>query len=188
MWECDDGGVTSSARGRLLVASPDLEDPNFRRTVVLMLTHEDEGALGLILNRPTDIPLVDLLPEWVDVAAPPACLYVGGPVDPDAALGLGEGPREGAADRSEMIVGLIGAVNLDGRPEDYASLRVFIGYSGWGAGQLEGEIARGDWFVVDAQVEDVTTATPDELWRSVLRRQRSRVSIFASAPDDATAN
>ena len=184
MWECDDGGVTLSAKGRLLVASPDLEDPNFRRTVVLMLTHEDEGALGLILNRPTDIPLGDLLPEWVGVAAPPACLHVGGPVDPDAALGLGEGPAE----RSEMIVGLIGAVNLDGRPEDYASLRVFIGYSGWGAGQLDGEIARGDWFVVDAQVDDVTTATPDELWRSVLRRQRSRVSIFASAPDDATAN
>ena len=152
-----------------------------------MLTHDDEGALGLILNRPTDIPLADLLPEWVNVAAAPACLYMGGPVEPDAALGLGEGTREGPAE-SEMIVGLIGAVNLEGQPDDYASIRVFIGYAGWGPGQLDGEIARDDWFVVDAHVDDVTTTAPDELWRAVLRRQRSRIAIFASAPDDATAN
>jgi Putative transcriptional regulator len=168
----------------LLVASPDLEDPNFRRTVVLMLTHDAEGALGLVLNRPSDIPMGDELPAWVGVAAAPACLYLGGPVDPDAALGLGEGPP----DRSEMIVGLVGAVDFAGRPEDYRSIRVFAGYAGWGPSQLDTEVARGDWIVVDALVDDITTAAPDALWREVLRRQRSRVSLFASAPDDPSMN
>lgn len=181
---CDDGGVTASTLGRLLVASPDLEDPNFRRTVVLMLTHDVEGALGLVLNRPTDIPVGDELPDWAAVCAAPACLYIGGPVDPDNALGLGEGPP----DRSEMIVGLVGAVDFAGRPEDYRSVRVFAGYAGWGPSQLDLEVSRGDWIVVDALVDDVTTATPDSLWREVLRRQRGRVSVFATAPDDASTN
>src|SRR5205085_280731 len=87
----DDGGVPLSTRGRLLVASPDLVDPNFRRTVVLVLTHDAEGAVGLVLNRPTDIAIGEALPNWRDATAPPACLYVGGPVQPDAAIGLGLG-------------------------------------------------------------------------------------------------
>ena len=180
----DDGGVRTSAQGRLLVASPDIDDSSFRRAVVLMLTHDAEGALGLMLNRPVDVPMAEIFPDWVEVAAPPACVYFGGPVEPDAALGLGEGPP----DREQMIVGLIGAVNLDGRPEDYRSVRIFAGYSGWAPGQLDGEIARGDWIVVDALVEDVTATAPDGLWRDVLRRQKDRVSIFATAPDDASLN
>jgi putative transcriptional regulator len=87
-----------------------------------------------------------------------------------------------------MVVGLVGAVNLDGSPDDYRGVRVFVGYAGWAPGQLESEIARGDWIVVDALVEDVATIAPDELWREVLRRQRSRVSIFATAPDDPALN
>ena len=149
-----------------------------------MLTHDAEGALGLVLNRPTDIPVGDQLPEWAPACAAPACLYIGGPVEPDNALGLGEGPP----DRSEMIVGLVGAVDFAGRPEDYRSVRIFAGYAGWGPSQLDLEVSRGDWIVVDALVEDVTTAVPDSLWREVLRRQRGRVSLFASAPDDASTN
>jgi len=176
--------VPLSTRGRLLVASPDLVDPNFRRTVILMLTHDAEGAIGLVLNRPTDIAIGEALPHWRDATAPPACLYVGGPVQPDAAIGLGLGGT--AAD--DPVLGAMGAVDLDGSPDAHRSVRVFVGYSGWGPGQLDGELARDDWLVVDAEPGDVATATPETLWRDVLRRQRSRVALLAHAPDDATLN
>lgn len=149
-----------------------------------MLTHDSDGALGVVLNRPTQLPVGDELPAWVEVCAAPACVYIGGPVEANSALGLGEGPTPPDA----TVVGLVGAVDFDGRPEDYRSVRVFAGYSGWSGGQLDHEIARGDWIVVDALAQDVATATPDRLWREVLRRQRTRVSIFASAPDDVTMN
>ena len=176
--------MTTSTTGRLLVASPDLADPNFHRTVVLMVAHDDGGALGVVLNRPSAIPVDDGLPGWSDVASPPACVYLGGPVDPTAALGLGEGEGE----PSDMIVGRLGAIDLSGRPEEYRSVRVFAGYAGWGPMQLDREVDRGDWFVVDARVDDVTTSTPDRLWREVLRRQRSRLAVFATAPDDPSLN
>ena len=173
-----------STRGRLLVASPDLVDPNFRRTVVLILTHDAEGAVGLVLNRPTDIAIGEALPRWQDATAPPACLYVGGPVQPDAAIGLGFGGTVG----DDPLLGAMGAVDLDGVPDAHHAVRVFIGYAGWGPGQLDTELARDDWLVVDAEIGDVSTATPETLWRDVLRRQRGRVSLLAAAPDDATLN
>ena len=180
----DDGGVSDSTRGRLLVASPDLDDPNFRRTVVLVLTHDVEGAVGLVLNRPTDIAIGEALPDWAAVASPPACLYVGGPVQPDAAIGIGCGGRA----LVDPVLGRLGAVDLDGPAAEHDSVRVFIGYAGWGPLQLDTEIARGDWIVVDAEFADVTTAHPEELWREVLRRQRGRVALFALAPEDPTLN
>jgi putative transcriptional regulator len=173
-----------STRGRLLVASPDLVDPNFRRTVVLILTHDAEGAVGLVLNRPTDIAIGEALPRWADATAPPACLYVGGPVQPDAAIGLGFGGSVG----DEALVGRMGAVDLDGLPDAHHGVRVFVGYAGWGPGQLDSELARDDWLVIDAEVGDVSTATPEMLWRDVLRRQRGRASLLAHAPDDPTLN
>jgi putative transcriptional regulator len=176
--------VPSSTRGRLLVASPDLVDPNFRRTVVLILTHDAEGAVGLVLNRPTDIAIGEALPAWRDVTAPPACLYRGGPVQPDAAIGLGVGGT--ASD--DPVLGPLGAVDLGSEPADHASVRVFLGYAGWGPGQLDSELARDDWIVVDAEMSDVSSATPETLWRDVLRRQRGRAKLFALAPDDATLN
>jgi putative transcriptional regulator len=176
--------VPHSTRGRLLVASPDLLDPNFRRTVVLVLTHDADGAVGLVLNRPTDIAIGEALPQWRDASAPPACLYVGGPVQPDAAIGLGFG----ASAEGDPVLGGIGAVDLDGPPEAHRCVRVFIGYSGWGPGQLDSEVARDDWLVVDAEVGDVSTATPETLWRDVLRRQRGPVSLLALAPEDASLN
>lgn len=171
-------------RGRLLVASPDLADPNFRRTVVLMVAHDAEGAVGLVLNRPSDIAVAEALPAWQDHTAPPATLYVGGPVQPDAAIALGRGPST----RGDLVLGDLGAVDLDGPAVGHELVRVFIGYSGWGPGQLEGELARQDWIVVDALVADVVTADPDDLWREVLRRQRGRLALFANAPDDASVN
>ena len=181
----DDGGMPISTRGRLLVASPDLVDPNFRRTVVLILTHDAEGAVGLVLNRPTDIAIGEALPRWADATAPPACLYVGGPVQPDAAIGLGFGGTVG----DDPVLGRNGrGGSRRSRPTRTTSVRVFIGYAGWGPGQLDGELARDDWLVVDADVGDVSTATPATFWRDVLRRQRGRASLLAHAPDDPTLN
>jgi putative transcriptional regulator len=177
-------GVSSSTRGRLLVSSPDLADPNFRRTVVLMVAHDDEGAVGLVLNRPSDIPVAEALPAWQAHTAPPATLYVGGPVQPDSAIALGRGPST----RGDLVLGDLGAVDLDGAADDHDSVRIFIGYAGWGPGQLDGELARNDWIVVDALVADVVNDDPESLWREVLRRQRGRLALFANAPDDPTAN
>lgn len=165
-----------STRGRLLVATPDLRDPNFARTVVLMLEHSDEGALGVVLNRPTDVPVRDVLPEWGLVCAPPACLFVGGPVQPDAAIALGRGPDG------------FGPVDLDGDADAYSDIRVFLGYAGWAAGQLEMELAAGGWLVLDRAADDVATSDPSELWRTVLRRQPGRVAMFALAPEDPSLN
>ncbi len=176
--------MSVSTRGRLLVASPDLDDPNFRRTVVLVLTHDADGAVGLVLNRPTDIAIGEALPDWAHVASPPGCLYVGGPVQPDAAIGLGCGGRAAA----DPVLGRLGAVDLEGTAEDHDSVRVFIGYAGWGPAQLDAEIGRGDWIVVDAAFDDVTTAHPEELWRDVLRRQRGPRALLALAPDDPSLN
>lgn len=170
------------------MASPDLEDPNFRRTVVLVLAHDGDGALGVVINRPTDISVGDALADWERVASEPACLHAGGPVEPDSAVALGEGPPDSTAPSPDGIVGAMRTVDLDGQPDDYRAVRVFVGYSGWGGGQLDSEIARGDWIVVDAIVGDLTTATSESLWRDVLRRQRGRVAMFATASEDPSLN
>ena len=180
--------MLSSTRGQLLVASPDLDDPNFRRTVVLVIAHDADGALGVVINRPTDISVGEALVEWEGVASEPACLHAGGPVEPDSAVALGVGPPDPTGSSPGGIVGLMGTVDLDGRPDDYRAVRVFVGYSGWGGGQLDSEIARGDWIVVDATVGDLTTAASESLWRDVLRRQRGRVAMFATASEDPTLN
>ncbi len=170
--------------GQLLVASPDLEDPNFRRTVVLMLAHDRDGALGIVLNRPSEVALVDVLGSWAEACSAPACLYVGGPVQTDGVVGIGV-DRSG---RSDRVVGDFGPVDLDGAPELHAQVRIFAGYAGWGRSQLDAEIERGDWIVVDAVETDLVTAAPDGLWASVLRRQRGSLAILALAPEDATQN
>jgi putative transcriptional regulator len=188
-----------SIRGRLLVATPSLTDPNFARAVVLMLEHGADGALGVVLNRPTDAVLHDVLPDWAAAGAPPAVVYVGGPVAPDAAIALAAGPAlgssAGSADRfaepfAELFDG-VGTVDLgrDEAREHIDRLRVFAGYAGWGAGQLESEVAEGSWFVVAATpLEDVFCEAPGELWATVLRRQGGRVAWFANFPPDPTSN
>jgi putative transcriptional regulator len=184
-----------SMRGRLLVASPDLGDPNFARTVVLVLEHNKEGALGLVLNRPTDATLSDPLPAWAELAAEPAVVFVGGPVQPEAAIGLGrrvEPHPAGDAEGFASLFGDLGTVDLERPPADVSPsvdrVRVFAGYSGWGPGQLEGELAADGWFVVDAKQSDPWARNADELWRDVLRRQRGPLQVFAGFPDDPTQN
>lgn len=181
-------------KGRLLVATPPLEDPNFDRTVIYVLEHHGEGAVGVVLNRPTDEPLDDPLDRWDDLQASPGSVFSGGPVEPEALIALAHSTTELTDETEELspVAGLVASADLTADPALVAgqinSVRVFRGYAGWGAGQLEDEIDQGAWLVLDAEPDDVFSGQPDELWRQVLRRQDGRLAWLADAPDDLSAN
>jgi putative transcriptional regulator len=176
----------STAR-RLLVSVPTLGDPNFFRSVVFMIEHTDEGALGLVLNQPTESRVDAVLDAWAPYAAPPAVAFVGGPVQThEAVIGLARVRRVDASDAWQPLLGPVGTVDLardplDAHPE-LDAVRLFAGYSGWGPGQLEGELEVGGWFVVDALPGDLLTSDPSGLWRTVLRRQGGDVAMSANYP------
>ncbi len=172
---------TTSTNGRLLVASPVLEDPNFRRTVIYMLAHDAEGALGLVLNRPGKLPAAAALPHWAARAAEPALLFQGGPVEPGGVIGLGRG-----ADGRPLTLDL--AEQPESVAEGAGIVRLFAGYAGWGPRQLDGELSFGGWIVVEAAPEDAFTAEPGRLWRTVLGRQRGSLGWLAGYPDDPSVN
>jgi putative transcriptional regulator len=188
----------SSLTGRLLVATPKLADPNFDRSVVLLLDHDAEGTLGVVLNRPTSVGVGDVLGPWAPLAVLPQVVFQGGPVSLDSALGLAVVPGEPRAGEGAEVLGwrrvhgAIGLVDLDAPPEllaaELSSLRIFAGYSGWAAGQLERELEEGAWYVVDSEPGDVSAPDPERLWRSVLRRQRSELAMVATYPDDPSLN
>ncbi len=182
-------------RGRLLVASPLLTDPNFWRTVVILLEQGEEGALGLVLNRPSDTELDIPLPGWETAAAEPSVVFVGGPVQPEVAIALASADGGFSAQEPDgwrEVVGPIGTVDLDMDPLEasvrFHGIRIFAGYSGWGPGQLEDEIAAGAWFVVTATPEDVLNAHPDEMWSEVLRRQGGDLGMLANFPPHPSLN
>lgn len=180
-------------RGRLLVASPTLTDPNFARTVVLVLEHsDDDGALGVVLTRPSATPVAEVLPAWAPLAAEPAVAFVGGPVSPNAAICLGcARPGEHPAGWTG-IDGLLGAVDLSQDPASVEGalecVRIYAGYAGWGAAQLEAEIALGAWYVIDALPADPFVTAPSQLWRQVLRRQGGGLALVSTFPPDPTRN
>jgi len=180
-----------SLRGRLLVAAPPLVDPNFDRTVVLLLEHGDEGGLGLVLNRRSETPLDDVFPEWRELASSPAVVFAGGPVSNDAVIALAR-RRFGDIEGFVEVVDGLGTIDLADDPLDIgaslASLRVFAGYAGWAPGQLEAELAQGAWFVVTMHPDDPFAEKPERLCRDVLRRQRGRLALFSNYPEDATVN
>lgn len=169
-----------------------MADPNFERAVVLMVEHSDEGALGLILNRPSDIDVVEPLPEWEPLTSQPAVVFFGGPVSQGGVLALGRARQSELADGFSPVIGDIGVVDLHREPGDVAlavdELRVFSGYAGWGGGQLESELEVGGWFVLDALPEDVLSAHPDSLWADVMRRQGGRLARYANYPPDPSVN
>ena len=169
-----------TTKGRLLVAAPPLGDPNFDRTVVYMLEHNESGALGVVINR-VSTEVDDAFQNWLPMLAPPSSVFAGGPVQPEAFIALG---------RTET--GNVEPVELDRDPllvdPPPQSVRIFHGYAGWGAQQLDGELEAGVWIVVAADIDDVFTATPDALWVDVLARHPGRVAWMASAPSDLSLN
>ncbi|HZU74981.1 MAG TPA: YqgE/AlgH family protein [Acidimicrobiales bacterium] len=180
-----------SCRGKLLVASPLLADPNFARTVVLIIEHNEEAAMGVVLNRPSHTPLSELIEPLSDLAAPPGLVHLGGPVAPSAAVCLGRlqpGRSPEEASGAQVVPLFDGLVSVD--PEgDLALLgglvqdvRLFAGYAGWGPGQLEGELELGGWYVVPSLPADAVTPRAEDLWRAVLRRQGPPLALLSNFP------
>jgi len=184
--------------GRLLVATPLLGDPNFRRAVVLIVEHEEtEGTLGVVLNKPTKIPVGQVLEQWTELATNPSVLFRGGPVAQNSAIALAmvpgkEEPLGWRALDGAPALARLGLLDLDAPPRLLApaiqSLRVYAGYAGWSPGQLDAEIDEGAWFVLPAEPADVFAAEPELLWRAVLRRQHGDLAFLATYPDDPGLN
>ena len=178
-----------SLRGQLLVASPALLDPNFRRTVVLVTEHSDDGAAGLVLNRPSLVEVAAAVPQLEELVDEDEQVWVGGPVQPEAVLVLGEFIDPG--DAAVPLFESLGFPSLD-EPEEIVPAttrrRVFAGYAGWGAGQLEEEIANEDWILEPALADDAFTADPDELWSDVLRRKGGIYELVARMPENPSLN
>lgn len=178
-----------SLRGHLLVAGPALLDPNFRRTVVLVGEHGDEGAMGVVLNRPAPIPVEEAVPPLAALVGDDGLVYVGGPVQPQAIVVLGEFEEPERA--GVLVFGSIGFLPGEVDPDLVGELgraRVFAGYAGWGPGQLESELAESSWIVEPALPEDVFTDEPEHLWSEVLRRKGGPFAVLALMPDDPRLN
>jgi putative transcriptional regulator len=179
-------------KGRLLVAAPVLGDENFDRTVVLLLEHNDEGALGVVLNRPSGLEVSDPLPEWSAYALEPEVVFIGGPVSRSSVIALARFDGDAPAAAWEQVLGSVGVVDLSHDPVliggSLGAVRVFAGYAGWGPGQMESEIAEGAWYVVAADPGDVFTDSPTELWRDVLARQPGDLARVALVPMNPRLN
>jgi putative transcriptional regulator len=182
--------------GRLLVANPRLPDPNFDRTVVMLLAYSEEGAVGVVLNRPSTTTLAAPLPGWERLAAAPAVLFVGGPVQHQAVICLARAFGHPAASSPpsgwNAVLPDVGTLDLDLDPDGlqaaFSQVRIFAGYAGWGGGQLEAELGAGAWWILDAEANDPFSDEPASLWKRVLRRQGGSLSLVAAYPDDPAHN
>lgn len=177
----------------LLVATPQLLDPNFADTVVLLLDVDDDGALGVVLNRPSPVMVADVLSGWAEVVAEPEVLFQGGPVSIEGALAVGLLRDTGDAPVGfREVDGALGVVDLDTPVElvdgSLSGMRIFAGYAGWGASQLREEIAEGSWYLVPAIAPDVFGEDTTCLWREVLRRQPGELSWHSTRPVDPELN
>ena len=179
--------------GRLLVAQPTLADPNFEHTVVLVLEHTDDGAIGVVLNRPSEFDVNGTLPNWSRLATHPAVVFVGGPVvEEGTAICLARARAGAPGHVFKPVLPGVGTLDVHQLPESVGDaieeVRLFAGYAGWAGGQLEDEISAGGWFVVDARPLDGFTSDPGGLWRAVLGRQRGQLAWFANFPGDIDSN
>lgn len=184
---------TGSLVGSLLVATPMLRDPSFERTVVLLVAHESGGAMGVVLNRATEIPVAEVLGEWAGLARHPAVLFEGGPVQPDSAICVARARQDaGSVEGFQPFFGALGTVDLCREPvamrSQIEAVRVFAGYAGWSPGQLEEEIEQGSWFTFEALPGDPFVDRPDDLWSLVLRRQGGLIAAVAHYPPDPSLN
>lgn len=179
--------MAESLQGSLLIAAPQLLDPNFRRTVVLIADHGDEGAMGVILNRPSGMTVSDAAPDLEPLVGPSEPIFAGGPVQPTAGVVLAELAEadEPIFDDVVLVPGLGELADvIDGTDR----VRIFAGYAGWGPGQLEGELERDDWFTEPAQPGDVFAEDVEALWSAVLERKGGQFALVARMPDDPSQN
>jgi putative transcriptional regulator len=181
--------VSDSARGKLLIAGPSLLDPNFRRAVVLVIEHSDDGALGLVLNRSSENLVGEVAPELDALVDPDSSLFVGGPVQPSGVIVLARFERP---DESALVsfddVGVLRAENSLDDPPELLAARAFVGHSGWGPGQLDAELESGDWILEPATAGDAFCAEPGGLWSEVLARKGGSYALVARMPPDPSLN
>ena len=179
-----------SLRGRLLIAGPTLLDPNFVRTVVLIGEHNEDGALGVVLNRPSETTVGEAVPDLEDLTAADDPVHVGGPVQPSAVLVLAEYEQPDQA--QQLVTGSVGFVAVDDEGDRVATAlgraRVVAGYAGWGPGQLEAELERDDWIVAGSVEDDVFDEDAETLWSRVLDRQGGKLRLVARMPVDPSLN
>lgn len=179
-----------SARGQLLIAGPGLLDPNFWRTVVLIVEHNEEGALGLVLNRPSETSVGEAVPQLEELLDLGDQLYIGGPVQPSAVIVLAQ--FEDPGDAALLAFDDVGVLGTGGSLEEPVAGvrrgRAFVGHAGWGPGQLEGELERGDWILEPAKLRDAFSSVPQELWSEVLTRKGGSYALVARMPPDPSVN
>jgi len=179
-----------SVRGQLLIAGPGLLDPNFWRTVVLIVEHNEEGALGLVLNRPSETAVGEAVPQIEELVDPDERLFIGGPVQPSAVIVLAE--FEDPSDAALLAFDAVGVLGTGSSSEELVagvrSARAFVGHAGWGPGQLEGELERGDWILDPARLDDAFSPDPRELWAVVLTRKGGSYALVARMPPDPSVN
>jgi putative transcriptional regulator len=182
--------MANSLAGQLLLASPSLRDPNFMRTVVLVGVHNDEGAMGVVLNRPSSVTVRQAVPQLEPAVDELEPVYVGGPVQPTSVVCLAEFVNPSAAEL--LVLGRIGFPAPDTGVEELAEAtarrRVFAGYAGWSDGQLDAEVDEGDWISQVALPEDVFSDAPEELWSTVLTRKGGSYALIARMPPDPSVN
>jgi putative transcriptional regulator len=180
-----------SLRGSLLIASPALIDPNFHRSVILIAEHTDEGAMGLVLNRPAESLVSDVVPDLSGLAAEDALVYVGGPVASDSVIVLAEFDDPSMAgvllDDDLGFVGSSGD-DLGDVADGVRRARVYAGHAGWGPGQLEGELEEESWIVEPPQREEIFSDDPEGLWSAVLRRKGREYALLSTMPPDPSVN
>jgi putative transcriptional regulator len=178
-----------SLKGQLLIAAPMLLDPNFKRTVVLLLEHTPDGAIGVVLNRPSETEAREAVPDLRAVLLDDEPIFLGGPVQPDTVIALAD--HVDAAE-DDAICGSIASLeyddDVDRLHESVSRARVFAGYAGWGTGQLEDEIEEEAWFIEPALPADVFSADPERLWSTVLERMGDQYRLLARMPDDPRMN
>jgi putative transcriptional regulator len=179
-----------SLRGQLLIAGPPLLDPNFWRTVVLIIEHSAEGALGLVLNRASETTVGESVPQLEDLVDLEDQLFIGGPVQPSSVIVLAE--FDDPTDAALLAFGDIGVLGTGAAPGELAAGvtqgRAFVGHAGWGPGQLDSELERGDWILEPATREDAFTTDPRELWSTVLTRKGGSYALVARMPPDPSVN
>jgi putative transcriptional regulator len=179
-----------SIRGQLLIAGPGLLDPNFWRTVVLVCEHNDDGALGLVLNRPSETTVSEAVPELGELVDREERLFIGGPVQPSAVIILAqfEDPADAALIAFDDIGVLAGGAAAEDATVGVRRGRAFVGHSGWGPGQLDSEIERGDWILEPAKRGDAFADSPMDLWSKVLTRKGGSYALVARMPADPSVN
>jgi len=175
--------VEESVRGHLLIAAPSLFD-YFRRTVVLVLEHTSDGAMGVVLGRSSDTRVADAVPLLAELPGADEAVYLGGPVSPQSVVALGDFERPEEA--GTQVVGSLGTLDPDGTNESLRRVRVYAGYAGWSPGQLDGELDQGAWIVQDADPEDPFRA--GDIWADALARKGGRYRLMTTMPADPSLN